>query len=288
MGAAGQASRRAGRRWAAHRARFPAAGVHPVSGTCTAREQHRLGNQPGAALREALKLPPRRREAAAARKRHGGPFGYWILLHPRGHRLQPGRAAACPLLPGESSAYHPPERQRARREQPLTGHHPGVPPRPLGQGRRHPSPPWGHLPARTGASFTTAITTTNPLRVARQEGDRCGPPVPGAGPLLPGGGGAGEAGGVFGGRARNTGARSPTRPPRCHSTASRRGGPQPYPHAAIKGGGAALRHLLTARQAGRSSPPTGGGGGSPRAERGRVAAGPTGTKAARRKMAGAA
>ncbi|XP_039411344.1 translation initiation factor IF-2-like [Corvus cornix cornix] len=188
----GSAGARAGGRDAAGRLTGPAS---PQPECTQPREPARLGNQPGAALREALKLPPRRREAAAARKRHGGPFGYWILLHPRGHRLQPGRAAACPLLPGESSAYHPPERQRARREQPLTGHHPGVPPRPLGQGRRHPSPPWGHLPARTGASFTTAITTNNPLRVARQEGDRCGPPVPGAGPLLPGGGGAGEAGG---------------------------------------------------------------------------------------------
>lgn len=36
------------------------------------RNQHRLGNQHGAPLREALELPPRKREAAAARKRRGG------------------------------------------------------------------------------------------------------------------------------------------------------------------------------------------------------------------------
>lgn len=245
-----------------------------------------------------------------------GPFGYWILLHSKGHRLRPGRAATCPLLPDESSAYHPPEKQRARREQPLTSYHPGAPPRLLGQGRSRPSSPWGHLPARTGASFTTATSTTNPLGVARRAGDRYAPAVPGTGPLLTGGGGAGETGGVFVCRTRNTGARSPVRPPRCHSTATRRGGPPPYPHAAIKGGGEALRHLLTARRAVRRqqvtgwagemrggrerrggelepsphtrTPPTGRGCGSPRAERGRVAAGPTGTKAARRKMAGAA
>lgn len=57
--------RRAGRRWAAHQARFSAAGGHPASGTCT------VGNQHGAPLREALKLPPRTWEAAAARKRRG-------------------------------------------------------------------------------------------------------------------------------------------------------------------------------------------------------------------------
>ncbi|XP_063250316.1 glyceraldehyde-3-phosphate dehydrogenase [Prinia subflava] len=183
-----------------------------------------------------------------------GPFGYWILLHPRGHRLQPGRVALCPLLPGESSAHHPAERPRARWEQPLAGNPPagnppGVPARLLGQGRSRLSPPWGQLPARTGASFTTTTSITNPLGVARGEGNRYGPSVPGAGPLLTGGGGAGETGGVFGTRTRSTGARSPVRPPRCHSTASRRGGPAPYPHAAIKGGGEALRHLLTARRA---------------------------------------
>nr|XP_041572852.1 uncharacterized protein LOC121470137 [Taeniopygia guttata] len=184
-----------------------------------------------------------------------GPFGYWILLHPIGHRLQPGRVATCPLLPGESSAYHPAEQQRARREQPLTGSHPLCL---LGQGCSHPSPLWGHLRPRTGASFTTATCTTNPLGVARREGDRYGPYIPRAGPLLTGDGGAGETGGLFGSRTRGTGARSPVRPPRCHSTASRRGGPPPYPHAAIKGGGEALRHLLTARRAVRRQQVTGG------------------------------
>ncbi|XP_041266818.1 glyceraldehyde-3-phosphate dehydrogenase [Pyrgilauda ruficollis] len=175
-----------------------------------------------------------------------GPFGYWILLHPIGQRLQPGRVATCPSLSGENSAYHPPEQQRARQQQPLTGYHP---PCLLWQGCSRPSPLWGHLPVRTGAFFTTATSTTNPLGVARREGDRYGPCVSRAGPLLTGGGGAGETGGIFSCRTRSTGARSPVRPQRCHSTASRRGGPPPYPHAAIKGGGEALRHLLTARRA---------------------------------------
>lgn len=58
-----------------------------------------------------------------------------------------------------------------------------------------------------------------------------------------------EGGGVEGGGAASPAPCAhvaPARPPRCHSTPARRGGARGAASVSIKGGGAALRHLLTA------------------------------------------
>ncbi|XP_069642052.1 LOW QUALITY PROTEIN: glyceraldehyde-3-phosphate dehydrogenase [Haliaeetus albicilla] len=184
----------------------------------------------------------------------------------RGEQAAAGGGCVCvsPLLAGKSN----PRRSPGVGE-PLTGHHRrGVcvwgggcvcvsfpPPQARSQlpfptlrtppvyppGPRHPSPP---PPPGAGSE---GRYTPHP-----QNRDLCSPlpfPKPARGLCYTWGGGVTGAGGGRSNRTRSSGARSPARPPRSHSVPAGRGGLQPFPSAAIKGGGAGLRHLLTARRA---------------------------------------